>query len=84
MRIGFVNIGLGNFVSVGRILTVISPDSAPVRRMVQHLRSQNMLIDATFGRVTRSIILFDSGHAVLSCMAPDTLSNRLNEQCDAE
>ena len=84
MRMCFVNVGLGNFVSAGRILTVTGLDSAPVRRMIQQLRSQNMLIDATFGRVTRSVILLDSGHAVLSCMGPDTLSSRLNEKSGAE
>lgn len=81
MRIYFVNIGLGNYVSASRILTVTSLDSAPVRRTLQQLRNQNMLIDATFGRITRSAIFLDSGHAVLSCLAPDTLSNRLNEKC---
>lgn len=72
-----VNIGYGNMVSAGRVLAVVSPESAPVKRMVQEARQAGTLIDATLGRKTRAVLVMDSGHVVLSAILPASVSNRL-------
>ncbi len=77
------NIGFGNLVSAERVLSIVSPDSAPIKRMVQDVRERGLLIDASFGRSTRSVLVMDSGHVILSALPPDTLSARFagkNEQ----
>ena len=66
-----VNIGFGNLVSVGRLIAVVSPDSAPIKRIVQDSREIGMLIDATYGRKTQAVLIMDTGHAVLSALPPD-------------
>ena len=66
-----VNIGFGNLVSVGRLIAVVSPDSAPIKRMVQETRERGMLIDATYGRKTASIFIMDSDHVILSALPPE-------------
>lgn len=71
-----VNIGFGNMVSAGRIVAVISPDSAPVKRLVQEGRERGVLIDATYGRRTRSVIITDSDHIILSAVQPETIAGR--------
>lgn len=71
-----INIGFGNLVSGDRIIAVVSPDSAPIKRIVQDAKEQGMLIDATYGRKTRSVIITDSDHVVLSAINPDSLGNR--------
>lgn len=73
-----VNIGFGNMVSAGRLLAVVSPDSAPIKRLTQEVREQGLLIDASFGRRTRSVLVMDSGHVILSALTPETVSARLN------
>ncbi len=73
----FINIGFGNMVSVSRIVTIVSPDSAPIKRLITDTRDKNELIDATCGRRTRSVIIMDSGHIVLSAIQPETVANRL-------
>lgn len=73
-----VNIGFGNMVSAGRLLAVVSPDSAPIKRLTQEVREQGLLIDASFGRRTRSVLVMDSGHVILSALPPETVSARLN------
>ena len=74
----FINIGFGNVVAAQRILAVLSPDSAPIKRMVQEARDRGVLIDATYGRKTRSVVIMDSDHIVLSAIQPDTVAARLN------
>lgn len=71
-----VNIGFGNMVSAGRIISVISPDSAPIKRMIQDARDAGNLIDATYGRKTRAVLIMDSGHIVLSALQPETVAVR--------
>lgn len=73
----FINIGFGNLVSVQRLIAVVSPDSAPVKRLVQESRDRGMLIDATYGRKTASVLIMDSDHVVLSAMAAERLAPRL-------
>lgn len=75
----FLNVGFGNFVAIGRVLTVITPDSAPIKRHIANLRSEDMLIDLTFGKMSRSLILLDSGQAVLSTVHPDTIVGRVEK-----
>ena len=74
----FINIGFGNLISAQRLIAVVSPDSAPVKRLVQESRDRGMLIDATYGRKTRSVVIMDSDHIVLSAIQPDTVAARLN------
>ena len=66
-----INIGFGSLVSRERLVAVISPDSAPVKRMIQETRERGMLIDATYGRKTASVFVMDSGHVILSAMPPE-------------
>lgn len=77
MDIKLVNIGFGNIVSANRIISVVSPESAPIKRIIQEARDKGMLIDATYGRRTRAVIVTDSGHIVLSSVQPETVANRL-------
>ena len=77
-----LNIGFGNMVSSGRIVAVIAPDSAPVKRMVQEARDGGHLVDGTAGRRTRAVLMMDSGHIVLSAVQPETIAGRL--QSDTE
>ena len=74
-----INIGFGNLVSAERIIALVSPDSAPIKRMIQDLKEKGRLIDASFGRSTRAVIITDSGHAVLSSLTPEALEERMNE-----
>ena len=73
-----LNIGFGNMVSADRLIAIVSPDSAPIKRMIQEGRDRGMLIDATYGRKTRSVVIMDSDHIVLSAIQPDTVAARLN------
>ena len=73
-----LNIGFGNMVSTDRLITIVSPDSAPIKRMIQEGRDRGVLIDATYGRKTRSVVIMDSDHIVLSAIQPDTVAARLN------
>ena len=72
-----LNIGFSNMVSVERIVAVITPDSAPVKRIIAEARENGRLVDATAGRRTRAVLMMDSGHVVLSAVQPDTISGRL-------
>ena len=76
-RLHFLNIGYGNVVSANRVIAIISPDSAPVKRIVAEAREGGRLVDATAGRRTRAVIMMDSGHVILSAVQPDTISSRL-------
>ena len=73
-----INIGYGNMVSAARIVTVVSPDSAPIKRLVQEARDDGRAIDATYGRKTRAVIVMDSGHIILSSLITETLAARIN------
>jgi len=78
-----INIGFGNMVSAGRIIAVISPDSAPIKRVISDARDKSLLIDATYGRRTRAVIITDNGSIILSAIQPETIAGRLtakNEQ----
>ena len=75
-----VNIGFGNLVSSERMLTVVSPDSAPIKRLVQEAKERAMLIDASFGRKTRAVIVMDTDHVILSAIAPETIARRLADK----
>lgn len=79
-----INIGFGNIVNASRILAVISPESAPVKRLVSEAREKGKLIDATYGRRTRAVIVTDSDHVVTSAVQPDTLLHRFGEEGDEE
>jgi len=83
MKATLLNIGFGNAVVAERIIAVITPASASGKRIREEARESNMLIDATHGRKTRSIIIMDSNHIVLSAMQPETLSNRLLSNSDS-
>ena len=72
-----INIGYGNYVSAERLLAVVSPDSAPIKRMVQEARDRGVLIDATYGRRTRAVLIMDSDHVVLSALPPDAVQGRV-------
>ena len=76
----FLNIGFGNLVSAGRILAVVSPDSAPIKRLCQEAKDRGMLIDASFGRKTKAVLLMDTDHVILCALTPEALSARLEEK----
>lgn len=77
MDIKLVNIGFGNIVSANRIIAIVSPESAPIKRIIQEARDRGMLIDATYGRRTRAVIITDSDHIILSAVQPETVAHRL-------
>ena len=80
MGIRLINIGFGNFVSAQRLISIVSPDAAPVKRIVQDARENKTLVDASCGRRTRAVLIMDSGHVVLSAVQPDTMSHRIVEE----
>lgn len=73
-----INIGFGNIVSANRLVAIVSPESAPIKRIIQEARERGMLIDATYGRRTRAVIVTDSDHIILSAVQPETVAHRLN------
>lgn len=79
-----IAIGFGNVVAASRILAVVSPDSAPIKRVVQEARERGMLIDASFGRRTKSVLLMDTDHVVLSAVTPETIAARVEEKSAEE
>lgn len=78
-----INIGFGNMVSSSRILTIISPESAPIKRIIQEAKERSMLVDATYGRRTRAVIIMDTDHVILSAIQPETIANRAAGKADA-
>jgi len=80
MEIRLINIGFGNIVSANRIIAIVSPESAPIKRIIQDARDRGMLIDATYGRRTRAVIVTDSDHIILSAVQPETVAHRLNSK----
>jgi extracellular matrix regulatory protein A len=84
MDIRFINIGFGNIVSANRMIAIVSPDSAPIKRIIQEARDGGRLIDATYGRRTRAVIIMDSEHVILSAVQPETVANRLDADAKLE
>ena len=76
----FVNIGFGNMINAQRLVSIVSPESAPIKRVIREAEDRKVLINATYGRRTRAVIIMDSGHIVLSSLQPETVANRLNEK----
>ena len=72
-----INIGFGNMVSAARIIAIVSPDSAPIKRIISDAREKNLLIDATYGRRTRAVIIIDNGCIILSAIQPETVAGRV-------
>jgi extracellular matrix regulatory protein A len=79
-----INIGFGNIVAASRIIAIVSPDSAPIKRIIQEARDKGILIDATYGRRTRAVVITDSGHVVLSAVQPETVAHRFTSKETAE
>ncbi len=75
-----VNIGFGNVVAANRIIAIISPESAPVKRIIQVAKENGNIIDATYGRRTRAVIITDSGHVILSSIQPETIASRVSKE----
>ncbi len=80
MSIKLINIGFGNIVSANRIISIVSPESAPIKRIIQEARDKGSLIDATYGRRTRAVIVTDSEHVILSAVQPETVASRLHDR----
>lgn len=76
----FINIGFGNIVSAHRLIAIVSPESAPIKRIIQDARDGGKLIDATYGRRTRAVIIMDSEHVILSAVQPETVASRLDKE----
>ncbi len=83
MDIQLLNIGFGNIVSANRIVAIVSPESAPIKRIITDARDRSQLIDATYGRRTRAVIVMDSSHVVLSAIQPETVAHRFVLHKDA-
>ena len=77
-----INIGFGNIVVASRVIAIVSPESAPIKRVIQEARDANILIDATYGRKTRAVVITDSGHIILSAVQPETVAGRLGDKDD--
>lgn len=75
-----INIGFGSMVSASRVLAVVAPDSAPIKRVIQEARERGMLIDASFGRKTKAVILMDTDHVILSAIGPETVAARWQDK----
>ncbi|PWL41136.1 DUF370 domain-containing protein [Christensenella sp. MSJ-20] len=80
MSIRLINIGFGNIVSAGRVIAIVSPESAPIKRIISDARDRGMLVDATYGRRTRAVVIMDSDHVVLSAIQPETVANRMDDK----
>jgi len=75
-----INIGFGNIVSANRIITIVSPESAPIKRLIQESKDKGNAVDATCGRRTRAVLIMDSGHVILSAIQPETIASRLDNK----
>ena len=82
MNVKMINIGFGNIVAANRIIAIISPESAPIKRIITEARDKGVLIDATYGRRTRAVIITDSSHVILSAIQPETVGNRFNSDTE--
>ncbi len=79
-----INIGFGNMVSATRVIAIVSPESAPIKRIIQDVRDRGQLIDATYGRRTRAVVIMDSGHVILSAIQPETVAGRMSGKNEQE
>ena len=79
-----INIGFGNMVSSSRLLAVVGPDSAPIKRLIQEAKDRSMCIDATYGRKTKAVILMDTDHVILSAIQPESIAGRMPEDPEEE
>jgi regulator of extracellular matrix RemA (YlzA/DUF370 family) len=79
MALKLINIGYGNMISSARLISIVSPESAPIKRVISDVRERGLLIDATYGRRTRAVIIMDSGHVILSAISPETVASRAGE-----
>lgn len=79
-----INIGFGNIVSANRIIAIVSPESAPIKRIVQEAKENGNAVDATYGRRTRAVLIMDSGHIILSAVQPETVAGRLDKEDEEE
>lgn len=79
-----INIGFGNIVSASRIIAIVSPESAPIKRIIQEAKDRGTAIDATYGRRTRAVIMMDSGHVILSAVQPETVAGRMDKEETSE
>ncbi len=78
-----INIGFGNMVAAGRLVAIVSPESAPIKRIIQDAKDRGTLIDATYGRRTRAVLITDSEHVILSAVQPETVANRFEDDEEA-
>lgn len=74
-----INIGFGNIITADRIVSIVNPNAAPIKRFIQESKEKNLTIDATSGRKTRAVIIMDSGHIILSAIQPETIASRLDK-----
>ena len=79
-----INIGFGNIVSANRIIAIVSPESAPIKRMIQEAKDSKMAVDATYGRRTRAVLIMDEGHIILSAVQPETVAGRLDKEIEED
>lgn len=79
-----INIGFGNMVSANRLVAIVSPESAPIKRIIQDAKERGTLIDATYGRRTRAVLVMDSEHVILSSVQPETVANRMGDSQEDE
>lgn len=79
-----INIGFGNMVAAGRLVAIVSPESAPIKRIIQDAKERGTLIDATYGRRTRAVLVMDSDHVILSSVQPETVAGRMSEDTEVE
>ncbi len=77
-----INIGFGNLVAASRIVAIVSPDSAPIKRIVQDAKERGIVIDASYGRRTRAVLITDSDHVILSALQPETIAGRTEEETE--
>jgi regulator of extracellular matrix RemA (YlzA/DUF370 family) len=84
MAMKLINIGFGNMVAAGRLVAIVSPESAPIKRIIQDAKERGTLIDATYGRRTRAVLVMDSAHVILSSVQPETVANRMGDSQEDE
>ena len=79
-----INVGFGNIVVASRIVAIVSPESAPIKRIIQDAKESKSVIDATYGRKTRAVLVMDSGHIILSAVQPETIASRLDKEIEVQ
>ena len=84
MKVNLINVGYGNIVAANRIISIVGADSAPIKRIIADAKEAKKLIDASFGKKTRSVIIMDSGHVILSAVQPETVAGRINVNLSKE